>query len=110
MLLIDHQSGLLQTVKDMPMPELRANAITLVKVTSLAKIPVITTASVLQGPNGPLTSEIHEAAKTGWSRPGAAQWAEAYSQIFPHYQLLIESHLKAQQVAKDNEALDSQHQ
>ncbi|PXC06769.1 amidohydrolase, partial [Pseudomonas aeruginosa] len=32
MLLIDHQSGLFQTVKDMPMTELRANATTLAKV------------------------------------------------------------------------------
>ena len=43
MLLIDHQSGLFQTVKDMPMTELRANATTLAKVATLAKIPVITT-------------------------------------------------------------------
>jgi nicotinamidase-related amidase len=62
MLLIDHQSGLFQTVKDMPMPELRANAITLAKVATLAKIPVITTASVPQGPNGPLIPEIHKVA------------------------------------------------
>jgi nicotinamidase-related amidase len=204
LLLIDHQSGLFQTVKDMPMTELRANAITLAKIATLAKIPVITTASVPQGPNGPLIPEIHAAAphaqyvarkgeinawdsadfvaaveKTGkktliiagtitsvcmafpsisavaagyrvfavidasgtyskmaqeitlarivqagvvpmdtaavcsevqqtWNRPDAAQWAEAYSAVFPHYQLLIESYLKAQQVAKDNETLDSQ--
>ncbi|MBM3113351.1 hydrolase [Pseudomonas sp. P66] len=203
MLLIDHQSGLFQTVKDMPMTELRANAITLAKVASLAKIPVITTASVPQGPNGPLIPEIHEAAPhakyvarkgeinawdneefvkaveaTGkkqliiagtitsvcmafpsisavnagyqvfavidasgtyskmaqevtlarvmqagvvpmdtaavcseiqrtWNRPDAQQWAEAYSAVFPHYQLLIESYLKAQQVIKENEQLDS---
>jgi nicotinamidase-related amidase len=49
MLLIDHQSGLFQTVKDMPMTELRANAIVLANVAALAKIPVITTASVPQG-------------------------------------------------------------
>ncbi|WP_028628110.1 hydrolase [Metapseudomonas resinovorans] len=204
MLLIDHQSGLFQTVKDMPMTELRANAITLAKVATLARMPVITTASVPQGPNGPLIPEIHEAAphaqyvarkgeinawdnpefvaaveKTGrktliiagtitsvcmafpsisavnagyrvfavidasgtyskmaqeitlarvvqagvvpmdtaavcsevqrtWNRSDAAQWAEAYSHVFPHYQLLIESYMKAQQVAKDNEVLDSQ--
>ncbi|MFQ6576493.1 hydrolase [Pseudomonas sp. UM16] len=203
MLLIDHQSGLFQTVKDMPMTELRANAITLAKVASLAKIPVITTASVPQGPNGPLIPEIHEAAPhakyvarkgeinawdneefvkaveaTGkkqliiagtitsvcmafpsisavaagyqvfavidasgtyskmaeeitlarimqagvvpmdtaavcsevqrtWNRADAQQWAEAYSAVFPHYQLLIESYLKAQQVANDHEQLDS---
>ncbi|WP_417662753.1 hydrolase [Pseudomonas sp.] len=204
LLLIDHQSGLFQTVKDMPMTELRANAITLAKVATLANIPVITTASVPQGPNGPLIPEIHEAApqaqyvarkgeinawdspdfvaaveRTGkktliiagtitsvcmafpsisavaagyrvfavidasgtyskmaqeitmarvvqagvvpmdtasvcseiqqsWNRPDAAQWAEAYSHIFPHYQLLIESYQKAQQVAQDGEVLDSQ--
>ena len=62
MLLIDHQSGLFQTVKDMPMTELRNNAITLARIATLAKIPVITTASVPQGPNGPLIPEIHEAA------------------------------------------------
>ena len=204
MLLIDHQSGLFQTINDMPMPELRANAITLAKVASLANIPVITTASVPQGPNGPLIPEIHEAAPharyvarkgeinawdnpdfvaaveaTGkqtliiagtitsvcmafpsisavaagyrvfavidasgtyskmaqeitlarvvqagvvpmdtaavcseiqqtWNRPDAAQWAEAYSRVFPNYQLLIESHLKAQAVVSNQEVLDSQ--
>lgn len=54
MLLIDHQSGLFQTVGDMPMPELRQRAAALAKIASLANIPVITTASVPQGPNGPL--------------------------------------------------------
>jgi nicotinamidase-related amidase len=204
MLLIDHQSGLFQTVKDMPMTELRANAITLAKIASLAKIPVITTASVPQGPNGPLIPEIHEAAPhaqyvarkgeinawdspdfvaavevTGkktliiagtitsvcmafpsisavaagykvfavidasgtyskmaqevtlarvvqagvvpmdtaavcseiqqtWNRPDAERWAEAYSHIFPHYRLLIESYLKAQAVVSNQEVLDSQ--
>jgi len=62
MLLIDHQSGLFQTVKDMPMTELRANATVLAKVASLAKIPVITSASVPEGPNGPLIPEIHRYA------------------------------------------------
>ncbi|WP_442113899.1 hydrolase [Pseudomonas sp. NUPR-001] len=203
MLLIDHQSGLFQTVKDMPMTELRANAVTLAKIASLANIPVITTASVPQGPNGPLIPEIHEAAPhakyvarkgeinawdndefvkaveaTGkkqliiagtitsvcmafpsisaanagyqvfavidasgtyskmaqeitlarimqagvvpmdtaavcsevqrtWNRADAQQWAEAYSAVFPHYQLLIESYLKAQQVVTEQEQLDS---
>lgn len=62
MLLIDHQSGLFNTVRDLNVRELRANAITLAKVATLANIPVITTASVPQGPNGPLIPEIHEAA------------------------------------------------
>ena len=62
MLLIDHQSGLFQTVGDMPMTELRARAAVLAKMASLAKIPAITTASVPQGPNGPLIPEIHQNA------------------------------------------------
>ncbi|WP_137919590.1 isochorismatase family protein [Hydrogenophaga sp. 2FB] len=59
MLLIDHQSGLFQTVNDMPMPKLRAHAAALAKMATLCKLPVITTASVPQGPNGPLIPEIH---------------------------------------------------
>lgn len=62
LLLIDHQSGLFQTVADMPMPELRARAAALAKMATLSKIPVITTASVPQGPNGPLIPEIHQNA------------------------------------------------
>jgi nicotinamidase-related amidase len=203
MLLIDHQSGLFQTVKDMPMTELRANATVLAKVATLAKIPVITSASVPEGPNGPLIPEIHKYAPhaqyvarkgqinawdnpdfvaavkgTGrrtliiagtitsvcmafpsisavhdgykvfavvdasgtyskaaqeitlarivqagvvpvdtaavcselqatWNRPDAGQWAEAYSTVFPPYQLLIESYAKAQEVVTSPEKPDS---
>jgi nicotinamidase-related amidase len=62
MLLIDYQSGLFQTVKDLPTLDLRNNVATLAKVASLANIPVITTASVPQGPNGPMIPEIHHFA------------------------------------------------
>ncbi len=62
MLLIDHQSGLFQLVKDMPVPDLRRNAIGLAKTAALLKIPVITSASVPDGPNGPLIPEIHQVA------------------------------------------------
>ena len=62
MLLIDHQSGLFQTIGDMPMPTLRSHAAALAKMAALCKMPVITTASVPQGPNGPLIPEIHENA------------------------------------------------
>lgn len=203
MLLIDHQSGLFQTVGDMPMPELRQRAAALAKMATLANIPVITTASVPQGPNGPLIPEIHnnaphaqyvarrgeinawdnpefvEAVKaTGkktliiagtitsvcmafpaisavadgykvfavvdasgtytkmaqeitlarvvqagvvpmdtaavaseiqktWNRADAQEWAQVYTQIFPAYQLLMESYAKAQHVISHNEILDS---
>jgi nicotinamidase-related amidase len=61
-LLLDHQSGLFQNVKDISVAELRANTTALAKLAALQKIPVITTASVPDGPNGPLMPEIHEAA------------------------------------------------
>lgn len=204
MLLIDHQSGLFQIIGDMPMPELRLRAAALAKMATLAKIPLITTASVPQGPNGPIIPEIHENAPhaqyvarkgeinawdnpdfvaavkaTGkkqliiagtitsvcmafpaisaaydgyqvfavvdasgtyskmaqeitlarvvqagvvpmdtaavaselqgsWNREDAMEWANIYTKIFPAYQLLIESYMKAQEVVKNNEVLDSQ--
>ena len=61
-LLLDHQAGLFQTVKDISVAELRANTTLLAKVATLLKIPVITTASEPNGPNGPLMPEIHQAA------------------------------------------------
>ena len=85
LLLIDHQSGLFQLVKDIELPVLRSNVIALAKVSRLAKIPTFTTASVPDGPNGPLIPEIHEVnpeaiyiPRTGqinaWDNP---KWVEA---------------------------------
>jgi len=204
MLLIDHQSGLFQTIGDMPFTSVRAHATALAKMATLAEMPVITTASVPQGPNGPLIPEIHDAAphaqyvarrgeinawdnpefvaavkatdrsqliiagtitsvcmafpsiaavadgyqvfavvdasgtyskmaeeitlarvvqagvvpmdtaavaseiQRTWNREDAQQWAAIYTQIFPNYQLLIESYQKAQDVQKNHEQLDSQ--
>ena len=203
MLLIDHQSGLFQTVADMTMPALRNHAAALARMATLCNIPVITTASVPQGPNGPLIPEIHENApharyvarkgeinawdnpefvaavkatgrktliiagtitsvcmafpaiaavhdgykvfavvdasgtyskmaeeitlarivqagvvpmdtaavaselQRSWHRDDAQEWAQVYTRIFPPYQLLIESYMKAQQVEKEHEQLDS---
>jgi nicotinamidase-related amidase len=61
-LLLDHQAGLFQTVKDITVAELRSNTVTLAKLATLMKIPVITTASEPNGTNGPLMPEIHEFA------------------------------------------------
>ncbi|MGZ9251837.1 MAG: isochorismatase family protein [Candidatus Deferrimicrobiaceae bacterium] len=61
-LLLDHQSGLFQTVKDISVAELRTNTVILAKVARLMKIPLITTASEPNGPNGPLMPEIHQNA------------------------------------------------
>lgn len=85
MLLIDHQSGLFQLVRDMEIPVLRNHARALAKVARLTKMPTFTTASVPDGPNGPLIPEIHEdnpdavyIPRTGqvnaWDNP---KWVEA---------------------------------
>ena len=85
MLLIDHQSGLFQLVRDIDQPTLRSHVIALAKVAHLAKIPTFTTASVPDGPNGPLIPEIHQhnpdavyVARTGqinaWDNPA---WVSA---------------------------------
>ncbi len=62
LLLLDHQAGLFQVVKDISVAELRANTTMLAKLATLMKIPVITTASEPNGPNGPIMPEIHESA------------------------------------------------
>ncbi|HEU4431412.1 MAG TPA: isochorismatase family protein [Myxococcota bacterium] len=61
-LLLDHQTGLFQTVKDVPVDDLRRNVVMLARLATLLKIPVITTASEPNGPNGPLMAELAEAA------------------------------------------------
>jgi len=43
-----------------------------------------------------------------WNREDAVQWAEAYTALFPPYQLLIESYRRAQEVVTKHETLDSQ--
>ncbi|MGC1274737.1 MAG: isochorismatase family protein [Planctomycetaceae bacterium] len=85
MLLIDHQSGLFQLVRDIDQPTLRHHVCALAKVSRLARIPTFTTASVPDGPNGPLIPEIHQhnpeavyIPRTGqinaWDNP---KWVEA---------------------------------
>jgi len=61
-LLLDHQAGLFQTVKDIPVAELRNNVVMLARLAKLMNIPVITTASEPNGTNGPLMPEIHQYA------------------------------------------------
>jgi nicotinamidase-related amidase len=62
LLLLDHQAGLFQTVKDVPIDDLRRNVIMLSRLATLMKIPVITTASEPNGTNGPIMPEIAEFA------------------------------------------------
>jgi nicotinamidase-related amidase len=61
-LLLDHQTGLFQTVKDISIAELRANTVVLAKIAELANAPILTTASEPSGPNGPQMPELATAA------------------------------------------------
>ena len=72
-----------------------AQEITLARIVQAGVIPIDTAA---------VCSELQQT----WNRPDAAQWAEAYSAVFPSYQLLIESYTKAQEVATQHEVLDLQ--
>ena len=85
MLLIDHQSGLFQLVRDIEQHVLRGHVTALAKLSRLANMPTFTTASVPDGPNGPLIPEIHHfnpdavyIPRTGqinaWDNPA---WVEA---------------------------------
>lgn len=62
LLLLDHQSGLFQTVKDISVSQLRDNTIMLAKYAALVKMPLIYTASEPNGPNGPIMPEIQASA------------------------------------------------
>jgi nicotinamidase-related amidase len=62
LLLLDHQSGLFHTVRDISVAELRANVSAFARVATLLKLPIITTASEPDGPNGPLMPEIERFA------------------------------------------------
>jgi nicotinamidase-related amidase len=88
LLMLDHQTGLFQTVKDIGIQELRTNAVALAKAAALASVPVVTTASEPNGPNGPLMPELHEAVPgavyvgrkgeiSAWENPDFVKTVEA---------------------------------
>ncbi|MNC64151.1 hypothetical protein D3C75_1143260 [compost metagenome] len=53
------------------------------------------------------TAAVASEIQQTWNREDAAEWAQVYTQIFPAYQLLIESYSKAQEVVTNKEVLDS---
>lgn len=57
-LLLDHQTGLFQTVKDVPLADLRSNTVALANIAKAGKAPIIYTASEPDGPNGPIMEEL----------------------------------------------------
>jgi nicotinamidase-related amidase len=72
LIMIDHQGGIMQGVRDLDMHTLRANAIALANAAKLHDIPIILTTSSADGPNGPLMPEIESLVEPGSviHRPG----------------------------------------
>lgn len=59
-LLVDHQSGLINLVADFSQDEFKNNVLALVDAAKYFKLPTILTTSFENGPNGPLVPEIKE--------------------------------------------------
>jgi len=58
LLLIDHQVGLMQLVRDMVPEEFKNNVVGLAKTAKIFNLPVILTTSVDWGPNGTILPEL----------------------------------------------------
>ena len=97
-------------------------AITLLGLGRLTAVPIearivrrkeieqeITLARIVQAGVVPMdTAMVASKLQKTWHREDAQASAEVYTKVFAPYLLLIESYLKAQQVRKDQEQLDSQ--
>lgn len=60
LLLIDHQSGIMQLVHDYSPAEFSNNVMALAKLGKAFKLPTVLTTSLGQGPNGPFIPEVLE--------------------------------------------------
>lgn len=58
LLLVDHQVGLMQVVKDYEEQEFKNNILALADIGKLFKLPTILTTSFEKGPNGPMLPEL----------------------------------------------------
>ena len=58
LVLIDHQSGIMQLVHDYSPAEFRNNVIALAKLGKVFNLPTVLTTSLDQGPNGPFIPEV----------------------------------------------------
>jgi hypothetical protein len=58
LILIDHQSGIMQMVHDYSPAEFRNNVIALAKLGKVFNLPTVLTTSLGQGPNGPFIPEV----------------------------------------------------
>jgi nicotinamidase-related amidase len=58
LILIDHQSGIMQLVHDYSPAEFRNNVLALAKIAKVYDLPTVITSSYEQGPNGPIIPEL----------------------------------------------------
>lgn len=58
LLMIDHQTGLMQLVRDYQYDEFKNNILALAAIAELYNLPIVLTTSFEQGPNGPLLPEL----------------------------------------------------
>ncbi|MCX7567488.1 isochorismatase family protein [Sulfitobacter sp. F26169L] len=79
LLLLDHQTGLFQTVNDIAVDDLRRNTMALANIAQQADIPIIYTASEPNGPNGPLMVELEELLENDESAQYVARQGEVSS-------------------------------
>lgn len=71
-LLVDHQTGLINLVQDYPPNEFKNSVLALANLAKFFKLPTILTTSFENGPNGPLVPELKEIlpSATYIPRPG----------------------------------------
>eukprot|EP00879_Flechtneria_rotunda_P000494 GHRR01000598.1.p1 GENE.GHRR01000598.1~~GHRR01000598.1.p1 ORF type:complete len:268 (+),score=46.41 GHRR01000598.1:174-977(+) len=60
LLLLDHQTGLFQLVRDYGVADFRTNVLALANTARVYGVPTILTSSLDQGPNGPLLPELRQ--------------------------------------------------
>jgi nicotinamidase-related amidase len=60
LLLIDHQVGTMQLIKNLPLPAVKRNALALAKVARILEMPVVLTTSVEEQFQGPLLPELEQ--------------------------------------------------
>lgn len=82
LLLIDHQVGTMQLIKNIPMEDAKRNAVALAKMTRILDMPVVMTSSQEDYVQGPLLPELNdllpEAFAARIKRPGVVNaWAYA---------------------------------
>jgi hypothetical protein len=60
MVLIDQQTGTMLGVQDFPLDNSRRNVLRIAGAAKLHKLPTVLTGSYVEGPNGPIMSELLE--------------------------------------------------